>query len=63
MELGLDSIRGVIAHRLLPVAVEPWRPAGQEAIVGEIRLPRSFLAAMVGAGLSLVGASLQSVAH
>ncbi|MEM9013105.1 MAG: iron ABC transporter permease [Pseudomonadota bacterium] len=57
----LTTVWGVIADRLFPGALVPDWSAGHEAIVWDIRLPRALLAAMVGAGLSLVGASLQSV--
>ena len=52
---------GVLASRVWPGSVEVTWSAGREAIVWEIRFPRALLAAMVGAGLALVGASLQSV--
>jgi iron complex transport system permease protein len=57
----LATVWGVVADRLVPGLVTPDWSAGHAAIVWEIRLPRALLAAMVGAGLSLVGASLQSV--
>ncbi|WP_428927715.1 FecCD family ABC transporter permease [Marinibacterium sp. SX1] len=57
----LGTVWGVVADRLLPGLVEAGWTTGQAAIVWDIRLPRALLAAMVGAGLSLVGASLQSV--
>ncbi len=34
---------------------------GQEAIIWDLRLPRSILACFVGSGLAVIGASLQSV--
>ena len=57
----LTTVWGVATDRLLPGLLTPGWSAGEAAIVWEIRLPRALLAAMVGAGLSLVGASLQSV--
>ncbi len=57
----LGTVWGVIADRLVPGLVTADWTTGQAAIVWEIRLPRALLAAMVGAGLALVGASLQSV--
>ncbi|MGR3805104.1 FecCD family ABC transporter permease [Marinibacterium profundimaris] len=57
----LGTVWGVVADRILPGLIEPSWSTGQSAIVWDIRLPRALLAAMVGAGLSLVGASLQSV--
>ncbi|QOC93434.1 FecCD family ABC transporter permease [Micromonospora craniellae] len=51
----------VILHELAPALVEPdWRPVQQQIII-EFRLPRTLLAALVGAGLSIVGGTLQAV--
>lgn len=61
VEVPLPVVWGVIADRLLPGLVEPDWSAGQEAIIWNIRLPRSILACLVGAGLAVVGASLQAV--
>ncbi len=36
-------------------------PVGHQAIIWELRLPRSLLAIMVGAGLTIVGISLQAL--
>lgn len=55
------TVWGVIANKLVPGLVEQTWSAGREAIVWDIRFPRALLAVMVGAGLALVGASLQSV--
>ena len=52
---------GVIADNLLPGLVTPDWSVGRNAIVWELRLPRALLAAMVGAGLAMVGATLQAV--
>ncbi|MFQ6552554.1 FecCD family ABC transporter permease [Aestuariibius insulae] len=57
----LVTVWSVVADRMLPGMLTPDWTTGQAAIVWEIRLPRALLAAMVGAGLALVGASLQSV--
>ena len=55
------TVWGVLANKISPGSVEAvWSP-GREAIVWEIRLPRALLAIMVGAGLAMVGASLQAV--
>lgn len=54
------SVR-ILAERLLPGTVTPdWRPV-QAEIIWRYRLPRTLLAALVGAGLALVGTSLQAV--
>jgi iron complex transport system permease protein len=59
------TVWGVLAHKLAPALapalVTPDWTAGREAIVWDIRFPRALLAMMVGAGLALVGASLQAV--
>ncbi|MFN3955174.1 MAG: FecCD family ABC transporter permease [Pararhodobacter sp.] len=57
----MATVWGVIAHQIAPDWVQPDWSAGRAAIVWEIRLPRALLAALVGAGLALVGAVLQSV--
>lgn len=55
------TVWGVLANKILPGAVEQTWTQGREAIVWNIRFPRALLAMMVGAGLALVGASLQAV--
>ncbi|WP_170043946.1 iron ABC transporter permease [Brevirhabdus pacifica] len=55
------TVWGVIANRLVPGLVEVTWPAGHEAIVWDLRVPRAILAGLVGAGLALVGAGLQAV--
>ena len=59
--IPLGTVWGVILDRLAPGLVTPDWSAGRAAIVWDIRLPRALLAALVGAGLALVGAVLQSV--
>lgn len=57
----LSAVWGVLANHLIPGLVTPdWTP-GREAIVWDIRFPRALLAALVGAGLGITGAALQSV--
>lgn len=55
------TVWGVLLNRVSPGMVEQTWSQGREAIVWEIRFPRALLAMMVGAGLALVGASLQAV--
>lgn len=57
----LSTVWGVVLDKIMPGLVTPDWSAGRAAIVWEIRLPRALLAALVGAGLALVGAVLQSV--
>ncbi|MGJ8545877.1 MAG: FecCD family ABC transporter permease [Sulfitobacter sp.] len=55
------TVWGVLSHKIAPGLVTPDWSAGRAAIVWDIRFPRALLAAMVGAGLALVGAALQAV--
>jgi iron complex transport system permease protein len=57
----LPTVWGVLLEKLAPALVTPDWTAGQAAIVWEIRFPRALLAALVGAGLGITGAALQSV--
>ena len=57
----LLTVWAILADKVAPGLVEVTWSTGQEAIVWDIRFPRALLAALVGAGLALVGASLQAV--
>lgn len=57
----LATVAGVLANKAVPGLVEATWSAGREAIIWDIRFPRALLAALVGAGLGLVGAALQAV--
>ncbi len=56
-----DVVWWVVVSKLFPGSVEVTWPRGWENIIWEIRFPRALLAAMVGAGLGMVGAALQAV--
>jgi len=59
--LPFVSVLGALASGLgLELGPEPLSPAGH-AILLTVRLPRVLLAAVVGGGLAVVGAALQSV--
>jgi len=61
VNIPMGTVWGVLLDKLSPGLVErTWSP-GREAIVWEIRFPRALLAMMIGAGLAMVGASLQAV--
>jgi iron complex transport system permease protein len=61
VSVPLSTVWSVLANHLIPGLVTPdWTPA-REAIVWDIRFPRALLAALVGAGLGITGAALQSV--
>ncbi|OLP62042.1 ABC transporter permease [Xaviernesmea oryzae] len=57
----LKTVWGVVADRLVPGSVTRDWSAGRESIVWDVRFPRVVLAALVGAGLAVVGAVLQVV--
>jgi iron complex transport system permease protein len=59
--IPLGTVWGVILNKVWPWLITPDWSAGRASIVWDIRLPRALLAALVGAGLALVGAVLQSV--
>jgi len=57
----LGTVVGVIAAEIAPGAVAPTWSIGDQRIVWEIRVPRAILGALVGAGLAVVGATLQAI--
>ncbi|MEO1732795.1 MAG: iron ABC transporter permease, partial [Pseudomonadota bacterium] len=61
VNIPLGTVWGVFLNKLVPGAIEQTWSQGREAIVWNIRFPRALLAMMVGAGLAMVGASLQAV--
>ncbi|MVO18076.1 FecCD family ABC transporter permease [Parasedimentitalea huanghaiensis] len=61
ISVPITTVWGVIANKLSPGLIDPDWSQGRAAIVWDIRFPRALLAVMVGAGLGLVGASLQAV--
>ena len=61
VRVPLGTVWGVLLHKLSPELITQTWSQGREAIVWDIRFPRALLAMMVGAGLAMVGASLQAV--
>lgn len=59
--IPLNTVWGVLLNKIAPDTIAQDWSRGREAIVWDIRFPRAILACFVGAGLSLVGASLQAV--
>ena len=55
------TVWGVLSDQLGLGWITPDWSQGRAAVVWEIRFPRALLAAIVGAGLAIVGASLQAV--
>jgi len=61
VSVPLPTVWGIMVNKLSAGLINPDWSAGREAIVWDIRLPRAILACLVGAGLAVVGASLQAV--
>lgn len=61
VSVPLPTVWGILVNKVTPGLISPDWSAGREAIIWDIRLPRAILASVVGAGLALVGASLQAV--
>ena len=59
--VSIGTVWSIMANKVWPELIEQTWTQGREAIVWEIRFPRALLAMMVGAGLAIVGASLQAV--
>jgi iron complex transport system permease protein len=60
-QLDPGTAAAILASRLHLSQVTPWWPASYETILVEIRLPRVILAVLVGAGLSVAGATYQGL--
>ncbi|WP_166416934.1 FecCD family ABC transporter permease [Cochlodiniinecator piscidefendens] len=61
ISVPLHTVWGILISKVSPDAITPNWSSGREAIVWDIRFPRALLACLVGAGLAIVGASLQAV--
>ncbi len=61
VQIPISTVWSIVVNNLLAGTIDKTWSNGHEAIVWEIRLPRSILACVVGAGLALVGAALQAV--
>ncbi|WVT75205.1 iron ABC transporter permease [Sinorhizobium chiapasense] len=59
--IPVATVWSIVASKLVPGSIEALWSAGRESIVWDVRLPRVLLAGLVGAGLALTGAVLQSV--
>lgn len=61
VSIPFSTVWGVVLNNTIDTSfVGDWS-AGRAAIVWDIRFPRALLACFVGAGLAMVGASLQAV--
>ncbi|MCY4325728.1 MAG: iron ABC transporter permease [Betaproteobacteria bacterium] len=61
VSVPLGTVWGVLINKVSPGFIDQTWSVGREAIIWDIRFTRSLLAMMVGAGLAIVGASLQAV--
>ncbi len=61
VSVPLRTVWGVLSDELGLGLITPDWSQGRAAVVWEIRFPRAILASIVGAGLAIVGASLQAV--
>lgn len=61
ISIPVGTVWGILINKFAPNTVAVDWSTGREAIVWNIRLPRTILACLVGAGLAMVGASLQAV--
>ncbi len=61
VNIPLETVGSILIHKLWPGVLEITWSRGRENIIWEIRFPRALLAALVGAGLGMVGAALQAV--
>lgn len=59
--IPLETVWGILINKIAPDTITADWSTGREAIVWDIRFPRAILACLVGAGLAMVGASLQAV--
>ncbi len=59
--IPLESVWSIVANKLWSGAFEVTWSRGRENIIWEIRFPRALLAALVGAGLGMVGTALQAI--
>ncbi len=57
----LSTVWSILVNRLMPGTLDVVWSAGRESIVWDVRFPRVILAGLVGSGLAVTGAVLQSV--
>lgn len=61
VSIPIGDVWAIVAHRIAPDVFAPWWTEAREAIVFESRLPRSLMAAAVGASLAVAGGVAQAV--
>jgi iron complex transport system permease protein len=55
------TVWSIVANKVRPDTFDVVWSSGQESIVWDVRFPRAILAALVGAGLAINGATLQAL--
>ncbi len=58
--IPLETVWSILLNKSGLATIEPNWSAGRESIIWDVRFPRAVLAVLVGAGLAVVGAVLQS---
>jgi iron complex transport system permease protein len=61
VSIGFDRVWGILGHAALPDLVGPHGTLNERIIALDLRAPRGLLGAVVGAGLGVAGAVLQTV--
>lgn len=61
VSVPLHTVWNILVNQVAPGTIEQDWSKGRAAIVWDIRFPRALLACLVGAGLAVVGGSLQAV--
>ena len=61
VSVPLQTVWSILINQVVPGTFEQNWSKGRAAIVWDIRFPRALLACLVGAGLAVVGGSLQAV--
>lgn len=57
--IPFSTVWAIATNRIIPGLVEPFWSEGRENIVWNLRVPRTLLAMLVGAGLGMAGAVMQ----
>jgi len=61
VEIPFKHVWAILINKIVPGTFEQLWSKGHESIIWNIRFPRALLACLVGAGLSVIGATLQAI--
>lgn len=56
-----DHVAGILGQRIFHMPIETFWTETAETVIMKVRLPRAIMAALIGAGLSMSGASFQGM--